>query len=82
MWREASPTCIWRASATGSLTVRTPVNWTGTPVISCWRSVFQRRAPVALSAVEACIAPKGNTTQDITEDLLVALTQAYQEAAS
>ncbi len=61
-------------------------NWMGTPTISFWRSVFERRAPVALAAVEACIAPtsvgQGNTTQDITEDLLAALKEAYREAAS
>ncbi len=60
-------------------------NWMGTPTISFWRSVFERRAPTSLPAVEACIAPitvgQGNTTQQITEDLLTALTQAYREAA-
>ncbi len=61
-------------------------NWMGTPTISFWRSVFDRRAPTALPMVEACIAPmtvgQGNTTQRITEDLLAALKEAYREAAS
>jgi hypothetical protein len=60
-------------------------NWLGTPTLSFWRSVFERRAPHTLSAVEASIAPmalgQGNTTQTITEELLAALTAAYQEAS-
>lgn len=60
-------------------------NWTGTPLVSFWRSVFERRAPQSIGAVEECLAPakigQGNTTQTITETLLQALTAAYREAA-
>jgi hypothetical protein len=48
-----------------------------------WRSVFERRAPQSIRAVEAALGTKlkqGNSTRAITEPLLNALTHAYQEA--
>ena len=48
-----------------------------------WRGVFERRAPHSIPAVEATIGAElkqGNSTRDITQDLLTALTQAYHEA--
>jgi hypothetical protein len=59
-------------------------NWAGSPRVSFYRSVFERRAPQALLAVEATIAPmtvgQGNWTADVTEELLAALATAYREA--
>jgi hypothetical protein len=50
-----------------------------------WRSVFDRRAPKSLSQVEAALGgavKQGNTTRDVSSDLLDALSDAYREAAS
>jgi len=53
--------------------------------ISFHRSVFARRAPGSIARVEAIIAPKmiggGNNTNEISDELLVALTDAYRKAA-
>lgn len=53
----------------------------GTPAISFWRSVFERRAPAFIGAVEQLIAPKsigqGSQTKDISEELLAVLREAY-----
>lgn len=49
-----------------------------------WRSVFERRAPNSVAAVEAALGAKlkqGNSARTIPEALLDALTHAYQEAA-
>jgi hypothetical protein len=57
----------------------------GGAYLQFWRSVFERRAPETLSRVER-IAPvqigQGNTTREISDELLEALTDAYREAAS
>ncbi|HEY7021916.1 MAG TPA: toll/interleukin-1 receptor domain-containing protein [Ktedonobacterales bacterium] len=49
-----------------------------------WRSVFERRAPLALPHVEQIISPRalgqGTWTPMISEELLAALTDAYREA--
>ena len=54
--------------------------------ISLWRSVFERRAPQAISQIEAIIAPakigQGTTVKAASEDLLEALADAYRSAAS
>lgn len=56
------------------------------PYISLWRSVFLRRAPRCLEALEKLPgAPKigqGTTTKQITEELLTLLTAAYREAVT
>jgi hypothetical protein len=58
----------------------------GRAFISVWRSVFERRAPASIEAVERAISPiplaKGNTIKDITPELLSALRSAYAEAAA
>jgi hypothetical protein len=49
-----------------------------------WRSVFERRAPHSISAVQAMLGAElkqGNSTRDFSEPLLGALNQAYREAA-
>jgi hypothetical protein len=50
-----------------------------------WRSVFERRAPGSLPRVEQ-VAPvrvgQGNTTREVSDELLEALAEAYREAAS
>ncbi len=50
-----------------------------------WRSVFERRAPASLPRVEQ-VAPvrigQGNTTREVSDELLEALADAYREAAS
>jgi hypothetical protein len=51
--------------------------------IQFFRSVFERRAPEAMPAVEAALGAKitqGNSTRVFTEELLTALTNAYREA--
>ena len=48
-----------------------------------FRSVFERRAPEAMPAVEAALGAEitqGNSTRVFTEELLAALTNAYREA--
>jgi hypothetical protein len=49
-----------------------------------WRSVFERRAPYSIPAVQAVLGTElkqGNSTRDFPEPLLDALNQAYREAA-
>jgi hypothetical protein len=50
-----------------------------------WRSVFERRAPVSLSRVEAAVSPsvvgQGNVVRESSDELLRTLTEAYREAA-
>lgn len=62
------------------------MNPDGSPSISFWRSVFERRAPSFIEPVERLIAPKkvgqGNTTNEVTEELLHVLTQAYEVAVA
>jgi hypothetical protein len=54
----------------------------GTAYIQFWRSVFERRAPCALAAIEAATVPikQGNTSYEASEELLAMLTEAYHEA--
>jgi hypothetical protein len=51
-----------------------------------WRSVFERRAPRSLAAVEAEVGEagvrQGNVVYEISDELLAALTAAYEEAAT
>ena len=60
-------------------------NWMGTPTLSFWRSVFERKAPTSLPVVEQSVYPlkvgQGNATQEFSETLLDALTSAYREAS-
>ena len=58
-------------------------NNNGSAYIQFWRSVFERRAPSALARIEASIMPikQGNTTREVSDALLEALTEAYREAA-
>ncbi len=54
-----------------------------TSYMQFFRSVFERRAPESIAAVEAALGTKitqGNSTRAFTEDLLAALTSAYREA--
>jgi hypothetical protein len=50
------------------------------------RSVFERRAPRSLAAVEAAIGHlgvrRGSTIREASDELLTALTAAYEEAAT
>lgn len=49
-----------------------------------WRSVFDRRAPQSIAAVQAALGAElrqGNATHSFPEPLLEALTHAYREAA-
>lgn len=54
--------------------------------ISVWRSVFERRAPNSIAPIESLIPSvplgKGNSVNDVSEDLLTALYNAYLEANS
>lgn len=58
---------------------------TNSVYLQFWRSVFERRAPSGLEAVERVIAPlrvgQGSTVREVSEDLLRALTDAYREAS-
>ncbi len=51
-----------------------------------WRSVFERRAPSSIAAVESAIAPvplgQGRSVKDLSPAVLDAFRAAYQEAAS
>ena len=56
----------------------------GGAYIQFWRSVFERRAPGFIERIEDLAEVRlgqGNTTQNISEGLLEALTEAYAEAA-
>jgi hypothetical protein len=57
----------------------------GGAYLQFWRSVFEQRAPESLAHVERIIAPlkigQGNTTKEMSDELLDALTEAYREAA-
>jgi hypothetical protein len=57
-------------------------NTNGTASLQFWRSVFERRAPSTLAHIEATITPikQGNTTREMSDELLEALTEAYKEA--
>ena len=49
-----------------------------------WRSVFERRAPHSIRAVESALGTElrqGNTAHEFPDLLLDTLTRAYQEAA-
>jgi uncharacterized membrane protein len=51
--------------------------------LAFYRSAFERRAPDSIPVVEALIGAsikQGNTTRQVTEPLLQALTQAYRDA--
>ena len=56
----------------------------GGAYLQFWRSVFERRAPNSLPRVEE-VAPvrigQGNTTREVSDEMLEALTDAYREAA-
>jgi hypothetical protein len=56
----------------------------GSAYLQFFRSVFERRAPRSLPEVEASLGAevrRGNTTRQINDTLLAALTTAYREAA-
>ena len=57
----------------------------GTPYLSLWRSVFERRAPDWIEKVEELVKPdrlgQGTTTSAMGEDVLKALSEAYQTGA-
>lgn len=71
-----------RADNAGLVTV---YRYRGTPSLQFWRSVFERRAPESLPRVEQ-VAPvqvgQGNTTDEVSDELLQEITDAYREAAS
>ena len=54
--------------------------------LQLWRSVFERRAPTSTRRVEDTIAPallrQGGSVKDPSEETLLAVTDAYVEAAS
>mgnify|MGYP001487093188 CR=1 FL=1 len=58
-------------------------NNNGQTYLQFWRSVFERRAPRSLERIEQSFTPikQGNTLHEISDELLDALTAAYQEAA-
>jgi alkylated DNA nucleotide flippase Atl1 len=53
--------------------------------IQFWRTVFERRAPNTLERLEALLAPmevkQGNTTREISAEILEVIWAAYEEAA-
>ena len=56
----------------------------GAASLRFWRSVFEKRAPDFIDRIEdlaGTTVGQGNTTRNISEDLLDALTEAYTEAA-
>ena len=56
-----------------------------TAYLTCWRSVFERRAPKSLADVERVIHPasvgQGTTLPSLDDEVLDALTATYEEAA-
>jgi hypothetical protein len=55
-----------------------------TSYMQFWRSVFERRAPRSIAAVQAALGAElrqGNSTHSFPEPLLEAVTHAYREAA-
>jgi hypothetical protein len=53
------------------------------PYVSLWRSVFERRAPNSIEAVESVAAVRignGNVVRELSDEFLSALTAAYREA--
>jgi hypothetical protein len=57
----------------------------GSAYLQFWRSVFERRAPHSIPAVEDAAKTEirqGNTTHHVSEQLFEALTQAYREAVA
>jgi hypothetical protein len=55
-----------------------------TSYMQFWRSVFERRAPQSIAAVQAVLGAElrqGNSTHSFPEPLLEAIAQAYREAA-
>lgn len=55
-----------------------------TSYMQFWRSVFERRAPQSIAAVQAALGAElrqGNSTHSFPEPLLEAITHAYREAA-
>jgi hypothetical protein len=56
----------------------------GSDYMQFWRSVFERRAPHSMPAVETALGAElkqGNATREFAEPLLNALTLAYRETA-
>jgi hypothetical protein len=56
----------------------------GSAYMQFWRSVFERRAPRSIPAVEAALGTElkqGNSTHEFAQPLLEALTLAHREAA-
>lgn len=56
-----------------------------TAYMQFWRSVFDRRAPQSIAAVQTALGAElrqGNSTHNFPEPLLAAITLAYREAAS
>ncbi len=74
-----------RADNVGLVTIYNRRSPNGT-YLQFWRGVIERRAPASLARIEQCAAPakvgQGNNTREISDDLLDALTTAYQEAAT
>ena len=58
----------------------------GRGYLQMWRSVFERKAPNAIAKVEQSLAPEqvrqGNSIHNFNDNVLAALTQAYEEAAN
>jgi alkylated DNA nucleotide flippase Atl1 len=60
-------------------------NDSGGASLQLWRSVFEKKAPTSIPVIESLIAPlqvgQGNTTRDVSDELLDALAEAYRQAA-
>ena len=57
----------------------------GGAYLGFWRSVFEKRAPGFIERIEDLLGTRvgqGNTTRNISDELLKALTEAYAEAAT
>ncbi|MYC84089.1 MAG: hypothetical protein F4X18_01035 [Acidimicrobiia bacterium] len=56
----------------------------GGAYLQFWRSVFDKKAPPFIDRIERLAGSRvgqGNTTRNVSEDLLTALTEAYEHAA-
>jgi hypothetical protein len=73
------------STVTEALARRDVMRLRGQGYLQFWGSVFKRRAPSCLPRVEALLGgdvavKQGNTTHDVSDELLQVLTDAYREA--
>jgi hypothetical protein len=82
--RQGITTLLPRLAADNAGLVSIAID-TRTASMQFWRSVFDRRAPQSIAAVQAALGAElrqGNATHSFPEPLLEAITRAYRETAN